>query len=307
MRCGRCSQAGSGCRGIWESGSHCRTPGVQWKDRRPVFDHVQRQLRWFVPETYRQTRSRNRSHIWSFFAVSGFRSRLAIRFFCVVVLGSFFVIPAGATISYQISLAHPELHTFHVKMTIPDVKDSITVQMPAWNALYEIRDFASHVLQATAANESGPLPVEKLDKQTWRIKGAGKITISYDTFWDEPGPFASQLNTEHAFINPALVLMYVPDRRREGIALGFADTPLGWKLATTAPSFAIEFSSIAAWRITTDGYDELADSPIEFGNADYFILPGGLPKTFATVHGKLEHPDIFREKLARICKYQLSL
>ena len=239
--------------------------------------------------------------------MSGFRSRLAICFFCVVVLGSFFVIPAGATISYQISLAHPELHTFHVKMTIPDVKDSITVQMPAWNALYEIRDFASHVLQATAANEFGPLPVEKLDKQTWRIKGAGKITISYDTFWDEPGPFASQLNTEHAFINPALVLMYVPDRRREGIALGFADTPLGWKLATTAPSFAIEFSSIAAWRITTDGYDELADSPIEFGNADYFILPGGLPKTFATVHGKLEHPDIFREKLARICKYQLSL
>src|SRR5262249_29806974 len=138
-----------------------------------------------------------------------------------------------ATIQYQISLAHPELHTFHIKMTISDVKDSVTVQMSAWNALYEIRDFASHVLQVSAANESGPLPMEKLDKQTWRVAGSGKITISYDTFWEEPGPFASQLNSEHAFLNPAMILMYVPDRRHETIGIDLIELPANWMPASS--------------------------------------------------------------------------
>jgi predicted metalloprotease with PDZ domain len=139
------------------------------------------------------------------------------RFFARSLLGALLVLFAAsssfATITYQISLAHPEQHLFHVTMTIPSVSDSVAVQMPAWNALYEIRDFASRVREVKATNESGPLPIEKLDKQTWRVTGAGTITIQYDTFWDEPGPFASQLNSEHAFINPAMILMYVSDRR----------------------------------------------------------------------------------------------
>src|SRR5262249_26755483 len=154
-------------------------------ERRPLLDHVQRQLRWPVPKTYRKASCRNGSDVRSFLAVSDPRRRVAFLFVCVALLVCFAALPTSATITYQISLAHPELHTFHVKMTIRGVSDSVTVQMPAWNALYEIRDFASHVLRVTAANESGPLPLEKLDKQTWRIKGSGKITISYDTFWDE--------------------------------------------------------------------------------------------------------------------------
>jgi len=59
-------------------------------------------------------------------------------------------IPAKATIRYDISLAHPEQHVFAVTMTIPDVHNEIIVQMPAWNALYQIRDFSGHVAQVAA-------------------------------------------------------------------------------------------------------------------------------------------------------------
>src|SRR5260370_25945111 len=48
---------------------------------------------------------------------------------------------AGATIRYTVSVEHPEKHIFHVSMEIPDVAGEVTVQMPAWNALYQIRDF----------------------------------------------------------------------------------------------------------------------------------------------------------------------
>ena len=75
--------------------------------------------------------------------------------------------PAYATIDYTVSLSHPERHIFGVTMRIPNVRDQVTVQMPAWNALYQIRDFSSHIMQVTAKDEEGhPLPLRKLDKES---------------------------------------------------------------------------------------------------------------------------------------------
>src|SRR5208337_3690846 len=53
-----------------------------------------------------------------------------------------FSTPAHAEIRYQVSLSHPDQHLFHVSMEIPDVHGELTLQMPAWNALYQIRDFS---------------------------------------------------------------------------------------------------------------------------------------------------------------------
>src|SRR5579864_7041387 len=108
--------------------------------------------------------------------------------------------PAHATIDYSVSLAHPERHAFGVTMHVPSVRDQLTVQMPAWNALYQIRDFSSHMMQVSARDDSGKLlPILKVDKQTWRVMGNGAVTISYPILWDEAGPFNSQLNQDHAF------------------------------------------------------------------------------------------------------------
>ena len=111
-------------------------------------------------------------------------------------------------------------------MDIPDVTGEVTVRMPAWNALYEIRDFSAHVREVEAFAGSNPAALEKLDKLTWRITGNGTITVRYATYWDEPGPFATQLNADHAFINPAMILMYVSTRRAEDAVLDMADVPL---------------------------------------------------------------------------------
>src|SRR6266851_9970832 len=138
---------------------------------------------------------------------------------------------AGGTIRYTVSLEHPERHIFHVSMEIPDVTGEVIVQMPAWNALYQIRDFSAHLREVEAFAGSSEAPLEKLDKLTWRIKGNGTITVRYESYWDEPGPFATQLNTEHAFINPAMILMYVPARQSEDVVLSMSDIPTEWQVA----------------------------------------------------------------------------
>jgi Peptidase M61 N-terminal domain len=70
----------------------------------------------------------------------------SIFLFCFLIFSS----ASRATIRYELSLDHPERHLFHVTMTIPDVRGEVIVQMAAWNALYQIRDFSSHVQQVEA-------------------------------------------------------------------------------------------------------------------------------------------------------------
>ena len=58
-------------------------------------------------------------------------------------------------------------------MEVPNAGHELILAMPAWNATYDIRDFAFRVTdvraQLTATNVNSPLRVVKLDKQTWRI------------------------------------------------------------------------------------------------------------------------------------------
>ena len=217
-------------------------------------------------------------------------------------------LPASrATIYYSVSLDHPEQHLFQVSMTIPDVSESVTVQMPAWNALYQIRDFASHVQQVQALTGDQPVPVEKMDKQTWRITGSGTITVRYSTFWDEPGPFSTQLNAEHAFINPAMILLYVPDRRGEKVDLSVSFESANWRaVGPTLESYS-QLSRAQSVRFGGSSYDALADGPIEIGPVQEFAVPGISPKISVVVHGDNWKRERFGDVLRRICEYEIKL
>ncbi len=178
--------------------------------------------------------------------------------------------PAHATIDYSVSLAHPERHVFSVTMHIPNVRDQLIVQMSAWNATYQIRDFSSHMMQVIARDDAGKsLPLTKLDKQTWRITGGGGVTIGYPIFWDEAGPFGTQLNLDHAFLNLAMVLLYVPDRRKEDATVTFTDVPATWKTAVELGTAAAPSTS-GSGAYVAPSYDALVDAPVEIGPFDEF-------------------------------------
>jgi predicted metalloprotease with PDZ domain len=212
-----------------------------------------------------------------------------------------------ATIQYAISLAHPEQHLFHVTMTIPNVNVEVTVQMGAWNALYQIRDFSNRVRRVEAFAGSERLLIEKIDKQTWRAKGTGTIQISYATYWDDVGPFASQLNAEHAFINPAMILFYVPDRRAENTTISMNDVPAEWRIETASALSMFQSGPNRYFLIQSPNYDALADGPIEAGKFQEFDLPGISPRITVVVHGENWRKKQVEEDLRRICEYELKL
>jgi len=91
----------------------------------------------------------------TFFSV---RSRLLIPAALCLLFILTFSASTQATIQYTVLLDHPERHLFHVTMTIPDVTGEVIVRIPAWNALYQIRDFSSHVQQVAAFAGSQKAP-----------------------------------------------------------------------------------------------------------------------------------------------------
>jgi predicted metalloprotease with PDZ domain len=211
--------------------------------------------------------------------------------------------PCRATIRYSVSFAHPENHVFQVTLEIPSVERSVTVRMPAWNALYQIRDFSHHLIDLRASDTAGTrLPVRKVDKQTWLIEGSGTLVVSYGAYWDEPGPFSSQFNSEHAFLNPATVLLYIEERRAEDVSLELRDLPPGWRVATPlrpGPQAAAPFAAAS--------YDALADAPLEAGRFEEFSLPGMEPPIRVVVHGDNWNRERVVNVLRKICTYELLL
>lgn len=215
--------------------------------------------------------------------------------------------PCSATIDYAVSLNHPGQHLFHVTMTIPNVSSEVSVQIPAWNALYQIRDFASHIQQVEAFVGSARAPIEKVDKQTWHILGHGTVTVRYATYWDEAGPFATQLNSEHAFINPAMILLYVPDRRAEDVRLALSDVQGTWKAASARLAAGKSSTGPATFLFDAKSYDALADAPIEAGGFEEFDLEGVSPRISVVIHGDGWKKRHVEAELKRICEYEIKL
>lgn len=167
-------------------------------------------------------------------------------------------------VRYIISLAGAPEHRVHVKMILEPGTPERDLQLPVWNALYQVRDFAQYVNWVRARSRNGnPLAVRKLDKSRWRISGSdggaqGGAEIEYEILAHLTGPFGAQLNAQHAFFNLAEILMYPVDARVSPMRVQFVDLPPGWRIATALANSAGDFSA--------EDYDRLVDSPVEIGS-----------------------------------------
>jgi len=220
--------------------------------------------------------------------------------------------PAAAAIDYRVSLADPAAHTFHVTMTIPVEGRDVITALPAWNALYRIRDFAQRVGPIRAvcpAVTAVPLNKRLMDKQTWHfwIESAcqpgdhNSFQIDYLIEWNAPGPFNSQLDAHHAFINLAEILMYVPDRRIEDVSIEFVDLPNGWKIAAELPAGKSDHS------FTASGYDRLVDAPVEAGTFEEFDFNESGAPFRAVVDSRSWNRSVLEDALHRITRSEMQM
>jgi len=175
-------------------------------------------------------------------------------------------------------------------------------QLPVWNALYQVRDFAQYVNRVRAGDSfGGELPLRKVDKTTWRVGSdparrarlnikvfpgvavPEEIFLDYDVMCDLPGPFGAQVNDDHAFLNLAMLLMYPVGARASPALLRFTDMPPPWRAATALLSPA---ESPAAFRFRALNYDQLVDSPVELGTFEEAAFEEGRARYRVVVHAR---------------------
>jgi predicted metalloprotease with PDZ domain len=170
---------------------------------------------------------------------------------------------AQAPFRYIISLADPEHHLVQVTIEIPPGRDTHELQLPVWNALYQVRDFSQNMnwirASAHSADAGGPtVTITHLNPSRWRISGTENgARLEYEMFSDAPGSFGAQLNPHHAFFNLAQILMYADDLRHAPAQIEFRKLPARWKIATSLTQNAGTY--------TAPNYDQLVDSPVEIG------------------------------------------
>ena len=164
-----------------------------------------------------------------------------------------------APIDYTVTLTSPEQHLIEVQITLPPGPAARELQLPVWNALYQVRDFSQFINWIRASNASGQsLEVQELNTSRWKIEGATNgATIQYQMYVDSFGPFGAQFNSHHAFFNLAQILMYPVDARNAPITLLFSALPSEWHIASALPPPDFKFHA--------DNYDRLVDSPVEIG------------------------------------------
>src|SRR3984893_7758544 len=178
----------------------------------------------------------------------------------VLVLPSTLSAQLADSVGYTVSLASPEQHLVEVQIILPAGAEQRELQLPVWNALYQIRDFAQYVNWIRAKDRSGvPLMVGEINKSRWLISGAESgAVVDYQIYVDSPGPFNAQLNAHHAFFNLAQILMYAVNARSAPQQVRFSHLPAGWQIATPLTQ--------SGDGVSAANCDLLVDSPVEIGD-----------------------------------------
>ena len=174
-------------------------------------------------------------------------------------------------IQYTISPSSPEAHIFSVTLIVkqPDEAGQVFT-LPAWiPGSYMIRDFARHIVSIRAYCEGDPVPISKLDKQTWRADPVhGTLAIAYEVYALDLSVRGAHLDTTHGFFNGTSVFLQVAGQEKVP-AVVVMEKPWGkaygsWKLATSMPARSIDQQGFGSYEASD--YQRLIDYPVEMGN-----------------------------------------
>ncbi|HEV2351903.1 MAG TPA: PDZ domain-containing protein [Terriglobia bacterium] len=196
-------------------------------------------------------------HYWqepSFFSVR-LLSNIAL---LASVIGATGVFAASPPIHYVVDLRNPPSHKVVVTMTVPQATPATEIQFPAWNALYQIRDFVRGVEQLSVQCDGNPEDLVPVDVDTWRSApvSCSQLEVKYDVYVNEEGIFSSTLNQDHCYLNLAMILFYLPHERDRKTDVNFL-LPEGWKLVTLLED------GTQPGEYTAANYDAMVDCPAE--------------------------------------------
>jgi predicted metalloprotease with PDZ domain len=218
---------------------------------------------------------------------------------------------APPEIAFTVSMPKPHTHLLEVEVRIKHVAaeqpaNETVLVLPVWTpGSYLIREFARHVQDFAALDASGkPLPWEKINKNSWRIMtgGAREWRAGYRVYANELSVRTSEVNSEHAFLNNATVLMYPEGLLRAPSTLHVL-APQPWKVATGLPPAPGPKNTFRA-----ENFDVLYDSPVEVSDFKTIAFEvKGVPHRIVIDGAGNYDPEKMRADVKKIVETEVAL
>lgn len=175
-----------------------------------------------------------------------------------------------AAINYRLSMSRPATHLFEVQIEVRTAKDATTdhldFQMPRWspgrysvfNFAMNVQEFSAYPFCREAVCLEAPLPVKRIDDQTWRVQTLEnqRLMVAYKVFADNLSGTFSQLNERHANFNGGSLFMYIVGHKPDPVRLRI-DPPAGWRIVNGR----MDRPDQREWQFPN--YDILIDTPTE--------------------------------------------
>ncbi|MEE4279260.1 MAG: PDZ domain-containing protein [Halieaceae bacterium] len=168
---------------------------------------------------------------------------------------------------YELDLSERHAQVLGVRATFDDVEgETLKVHLPVWRTgLYRVIDPVGTVSEVRVRDAVGKdLPFTQTAKSTWEITRssaeAGSVVFEYIVYARSLEDRTRDVNSEHVFVNPGLVLVYTESHRDAPVEVS-ADLPEGWRAASG-------MDSTGPGRLVAPTYDRLVDSPFELGSFD---------------------------------------
>jgi predicted metalloprotease with PDZ domain len=212
-------------------------------------------------------------------------------------------------VAYGVSFKRAEDHILHVDAVMHQPASEL--QLPVWNALYEVRDFSvnvNHVKVYEGVPEwmcdgcvSREGRAEKIDKSTWKLSTSGNhpcVTFSYEISLSDPGPFGAIADAQYAFLNWAEALVYRPDQRNRPVTVRLLDVPSGWAVRDGGVFGARSAEQLGGSHAEAASYDRLVDSPALFGK----LYESSFDQDGASYHVVVDSPDVDLQRLSFVLR-----
>ena len=217
----------------------------------------------------------------------------------------------SGVVRYRIMPARPEAHLYAVSCALdqPDPEGQ-RFALPAWiPGSYMIREFARHIVSIRAESRGRALPIEKLDKHTWRAGPvAGPLAVHYEVYAWDLSVRGAHLDTSHGFFNGTSVFVRALGHEQQSCVVEIAP-PAGaryrrWRVATSLPRKGAAAGGFGVH--AARNYDELIDHPVEMGTfASLRFSACGVPHQMAITGVQQADTARLARDLKKICEMQI--
>ncbi|MEO6030569.1 MAG: PDZ domain-containing protein [Burkholderiaceae bacterium] len=169
-------------------------------------------------------------------------------------------------ITYRIEIHDAQAHLFRVTLTIARPAAEQRVSLPVWiPGSYLVREFARYLSSLAATQGGRRVALEQLDKASWQAHCTGRValTLSYLVYAFDTSVRTAFLDAERGFFNATALCLRVEGSEALAHRVELRRLPAGWRVASALQAVKVDRSGRGVYE--AQGYDELADHPVELG------------------------------------------